>query len=56
MQWLGRIELTKIRGVVRDQNEILLACVLDDVPILPPCPAHMSNMMRFVARFAGDGH
>jgi hypothetical protein len=56
MQRLGRIELAKICGIVRDQNKIVLACVVRDVPILPPCSAHMSNVVRFVARCGGDSH
>jgi hypothetical protein len=53
MQRLLPIEPAKIAGIVRDQHEIPFGGMAQDVPVLPPGLADMSDVLGFVAGLAG---
>jgi hypothetical protein len=54
MQRLRRIELPEIARVVGDEDEITLACLAHDIPVLPTGAADMRDVLGFMAAFPGD--
>jgi hypothetical protein len=56
MQRLCRIELPEVAGVVGDEDQVVVARVARDVPILPAGPADMRDMPGFMAGPPGDGN
>ena len=55
MQRLRRIELPEIARVVGDEDEIAVAGVARDIPVLPARAADMRDMLGFMAALPGDG-
>ena len=53
MQRLGRIELSEVAGVVGDEDQVVVACVARDIPVLPAGPADMRDMPGFMAALPG---
>ena len=56
MQRLLCVKLPEVRSIVRDQGEIVLARMAQDVPVFPPSLADVRNVTRFVACFGRNSH
>ena len=56
MQRLGRIEAAEVARVIGDEDELALAGVARDVPILSPGAADMRDVAGFMAGLPGDGN
>ena len=55
MQRLRRIELPEIARVVGDEDQIVVAGVARDIPVLPARAADMRDVPGFMAALPGDG-
>ena len=55
MQRLGRVELPEIAGVVGDEDQVVVARVARDIPVLPAGAADMRDMPGFMAALPGGG-
>ena len=55
MQGLRRVELPEIARVVGDKDEIVVAGVARDIPVLPARSANMRNVPCFMTTLFGDG-
>ena len=55
MQGLRRVELPEIARVAGDEDEIVVAGVACDLPVLPARSADMRNVLCFMAALLGDG-
>ena len=55
MQRLRRVELPEITGVVGDEDEIAVARVARDIPVLPARAADMRNVLSFMPTLPGNG-
>ena len=55
MQRLRRVELPEIDGVIGDQDQVIVACAVRDVPTLPARAADMGDTPGFMAALPGDG-
>lgn len=56
MQRLRRVKTPKVARVVGDQNEIAVARVSRDIPVLPAGFADTGNVMSFMAGLPGNGN
>ena len=54
MERLRRVELPEVTRVVGDEDEIALAGVAHDIPVLPAGPTDMRDAPGFMAGFPGD--
>jgi len=43
------IEQAEIAGIIRDEDEVVLYRIVDNHPVLPPCPSQMCDMMGLKA-------
>jgi hypothetical protein len=52
---LRRIELPEIARVVGDEDEVAVARIAHDIPVLPAGAADMRDVLGFMAAFPGNG-
>jgi hypothetical protein len=56
VQRLRGVKLSKVRSIVNDKDEIVLASVAQDIPVLPACLADVCHVVRFAACLGRDSH